>query len=327
MAWPAWIPNNFTLSLLATIIIATLLPCQGGVAVAFSWLTNIAIALLFFMHGAKLSREKIIQGASHWRLHLVVFLSTFVLFPLLGLALSPLLKPILGTGFYAGILYLCALPSTVQSSIAFVSMARGNIPAAICSAAASSLFGIFLTPIIVAIIMQGSSGSLHGGSMLDAIGKITLQLLVPFIAGQLLRPFIGDWVARHKGVLSKVDQSSILLVVYTAFSSAVVGGIWHQVPLLSLLALVVACLLILALALGITAVAGKRLGFSQADRITILFCGSKKSLATGVPMAQVLFASSSIGMLILPLMLFHQIQLMVCAFIAQRIGERSSDDA
>nr|WP_322938922.1 bile acid:sodium symporter family protein [Pseudomonas sp. s4] len=313
------LPDNFTLTLLAVVLAATLLPARGQAATIFEWITNLAIALLFFMHGAKLSRQAILAGAGHWRLHLLVFACTFVLFPLLGLALRPLLEPLLGTELFMGMLYLCALPATVQSAIAFTSLARGNIPAAICSAAASSLLGIFVTPLLVALLM-GVEGD--NGSTLDAIGKISLQLLLPFVLGQIAQRWIGGWVNQNKSWLKYVDQSSILLVVYTAFSAAVIGGLWQQVPLTTLLAVTFACCLLLALALLLTHLLGKWLGFSLEDRITILFCGSKKSLATGVPMAQVLFASSSIGMLILPLMLFHQIQLMVCAVLAQRYAKR-----
>ncbi|XLX40276.1 bile acid:sodium symporter family protein [Ectopseudomonas mendocina] len=313
------LPDAFTLTLLAVVLIATLLPASGQVAVVFEWITNLAIALLFFLHGAKLSRQAILAGAGHWRLHLLVFACTFVLFPLLGLLLKPLMAPLIGTELYLGMLYLCALPATVQSAIAFTSLARGNIPAAICSAAASSLLGIFLTPLLVALLMGVEGDS---GSTLDAIGKISLQLLLPFVLGQIAQRWIGGWVNRNKSWLKYVDQSSILLVVYTAFSAAVIGGLWQEVPLVTLLALVLACCVLLALALLLTHLLGKWLGFSLEDRITILFCGSKKSLATGVPMAQVLFAGSSIGLLILPLMLFHQIQLMVCAVLAQRYAKR-----
>ncbi|WP_347907361.1 bile acid:sodium symporter family protein [Pseudomonas grandcourensis] len=319
MTRPRLLPDNFTLTLIGVVTLASLLPASGQVAVGFGWLTNIAIALLFFLHGAKLSRESIIAGAGHWRLHLLVFSLTFVLFPLLGLALKPLLSPLIGNDLYMGMLYLCALPATVQSAIAFTSLARGNIPAAICSAAASSLFGIFLTPLLVTLLLNVHG---EGSSTLDAILKISVQLLLPFIAGQIARRWIGDWVARNKSWLKFVDQGSILLVVYGAFSEAVIEGLWHQIPLLDLVGLVLVCGIVLALVLVAATVLGKAFGFNQEDRITILFCGSKKSLATGVPMAQVLFAGSTIGLLILPLMLFHQIQLMVCAMLAQRYANR-----
>jgi sodium/bile acid cotransporter 7 len=319
MTRPRLLPDNFTLTLIGVVTLASLLPVSGQVALGFGWLTNIAIALLFFLHGAKLSRESIIAGAGHWRLHLLVFSLTFVLFPLLGLALKPLLSPLIGNDLYMGMLYLCALPATVQSAIAFTSLARGNIPAAICSAAASSLFGIFLTPLLVTLLLNVHG---EGASTLDAILKISVQLLLPFIAGQIARRWIGNWVARNKNWLKFVDQGSILLVVYGAFSEAVIEGIWQQIPLLDLLGLVLVCCIVLALVLVASTVLGKAFGFNQEDRITILFCGSKKSLATGVPMAQVLFAGSTIGLLILPLMLFHQIQLMVCAVLAQRYAKR-----
>jgi solute carrier family 10 (sodium/bile acid cotransporter), member 7 len=319
MTRPRFLPDNFTLTLITVVIIASFLPASGQVAVGFNWLTNIAIALLFFMHGAKLSRESIIAGAGHWRLHLLVFGLTFVIFPLVGLALKPVLSPLIGKDLYMGILYLCALPATVQSAIAFTSLARGNIPAAICSAAASSLFGIFLTPLLVTLLLNVHG---EGGSTLDAIIKISVQLLLPFVAGQIARRWIGAWVGRNKSWLKFVDQGSILLVVYGAFSEAVNEGIWHKIPLWDLAGLVLVCCLLLGVILVISHVLGKLFGFNIEDRITILFCGSKKSLATGVPMAQVLFAGSTMGVLILPLMLFHQIQLMVCASLAQRYAKR-----
>ena len=280
MTRPRFLPDNFTLTLIATVVLASLLPASGLTAVAFGWVTNLAIALLFFLHGAKLSRQAIVAGAGHWRLHLLVFSLTFVLFPLLGLALKPLLSPLIGNDLYMGMLYLCALPATVQSAIAFTSLARGNIPAAICSAAASSLFGIFLTPLLVTLLLN-----VHGesGSTVDAMLKISVQLLLPFIAGQIARRWIGEWVGRNKAWLKFVDQGSILLVVYGAFSEAVIQGIWQQIPLWELGGLVVACCVLLALVLVASTLLGKAFGFNQEDRITILFCGSKKSLATGVP--------------------------------------------
>ncbi|WP_233846399.1 bile acid:sodium symporter family protein [Paraburkholderia sp. HD33-4] len=321
MARPKFLPDNFTLCLVGTVILASFLPVHGQAAVGFNWVTNIAVGLLFFLHGAKLSREAIIAGATHWRLHLVVMLSTFALFPLLGLALKPVLSPLVTPSLYAGVLFLCTLPSTVQSSIAFTSIAKGNVPAAVCSASASSLLGIFVTPALVSVIVTNQAAS-GGASPWHTIGNIVLQLLVPFVAGQLLRPLIGKWIEKNRGVLKFVDQGSILLVVYGAFSEAVTEGLWHTIPLSALGGLVVVSAVLLALALGATIFASKRLGFNRADQITIIFCGSKKSLAAGVPMAKVIFASHAVGAVVLPLMLFHQIQLMVCAALAQRWGAR-----
>tara|TARA_R110000764_G_scaffold193904_1_gene279169 strand:- start:9968 stop:10957 length:990 start_codon:yes stop_codon:yes gene_type:complete len=319
MARPRFLPDTMTLCLIAVVIAASVFPVSGEAAVAFDWLTNAAIALLFFMHGAKLSREAIVAGMGHWRLHLLVFGCTFLLFPLLGLGLKPVLLPLVGDELYLGILFLCALPATVQSAIAFTSLARGNVAAAVCSAATSSLLGIFVTPLLVLLMIGAQAGD---SNTLDAIGKIVVQLLLPFIAGQIARRWIGEWVTRNKAWLKVVDQGSILLVVFGAFSHAVVEGIWQQVPLVQLAGLVVACCLLLALVLFIVSFLARRAGFNTEDRITILFAGSKKSLATGVPMAQVLFAGGAIGALILPLMLFHQIQLMVCAVLAERYARR-----
>jgi sodium/bile acid cotransporter 7 len=319
MTRPKFLPDNFTLALVGTVTLASLLPCRGEVGVAFNSLTDIAIGLLFFLHGAKLSREAVVEGATNWRLHVVVLASTFVLFPLLGLALKPILSPLVTPALYMGILFLCTLPSTVQSSIAFTSMAKGNVPAAVCSASASSLLGIFIAPALVGVVVSNQGAT--GGSAWHTVGNIVLQLLVPFVAGQALRPVIGKWIDRHKFLLRFVDQGSILLVVYVAFSEAVNEGIWHNISLGALGGLVVANIVLLALALVITSLASKRLGFNRADQITIVFCGSKKSLASGIPMAKVMFASHA-GPIVLPLMLFHQIQLMTCAVLAQRWGAR-----
>ncbi|KVQ98948.1 bile acid:sodium symporter family protein [Burkholderia ubonensis] len=316
MARPRYLPDNFTLALVGTVVLASLLPCRGPAAHAFNWATNIAVGLLFFLHGAKLSREAIVAGATHWRLHAVVLLSTFALFPLLGLALKPLVTPAL----YAGVLFLCTLPSTVQSSIAFTSIAKGNVPAAVCAASASSLLGIFVTPALVGLMITTQSAA--SASPWSTVGSIVMQLLVPFVAGQLLRPVIGGWIERNRAVLRCVDQGSILLVVYVAFSEAVDQGLWHQIPPRALAGLLAVNLLLLAVALLLTAFVSKRLGFNRADQITIIFCGSKKSLAAGVPMAKVIFSAHAVGAIVLPLMLFHQIQLMACAALAQRWGAR-----
>jgi sodium/bile acid cotransporter 7 len=322
MARSRLLPDNFTLALVSTVVLATLLPASGQVAHFFEGLTTVAIGLLFFLHGAKLSREAIVAGITHWRLHLLVFGATFVLFPLLGLVLKPVLAPLVTPALYVGILYLCVLPATVQSAIAFTSLARGNIPAAVCSASASTLLGVFVTPLLVNLLVVPHQGA--GGS-LDAIGRILLQLMAPFVAGHLLRPWIGGFVKRHAAGLKFVDQGSILLVVYTAFSAAVIEGLWKQVPLSALAGLLVVCAVLLALALTLTTLAARKLGFDKADEITIVFCGSKKSLASGVPMAKVLFAANAVGAIVLPLMLFHQMQLMVCAVLAQRYARRAPE--
>ena len=313
--------DAFTIGLMVMVLLASLLPASGDAALVLGDITTVAIGLLFFLHGAKLSREALVAGLTHWRLHLLVLAATFVMFPLMGLAIEPLALTLLTPELTMGILFLCVLPSTVQSSIAFTALARGNVAAAVCSATASNFLGIFLTPLLVGtLVVQGAQSS--GGSGLGQIWKIVEQLLLPFIAGQLLRPWIGAFIDRHKPVLRYVDQGSILLVVYMAFSESVSEGLWQHVSSTALVVLTVLSCVMLAIALGLATWASRRLGFSKEDEITIVFCGSKKSLASGVPMAKVLFAPSALGMIILPLMLFHQIQLMVCAVLAQRWARR-----
>ena len=316
--------DNFTLILIAVVLAATLVPAHGRGAVIFDWATTLAIGLLFFLHGAKLSRDAVIAGATHWRLHLLVFGCTFVMFPLIGWGLKPVLEPLLGEPLYIGLFYLCVLPGTVQSAIAFTAIARGNVPAAVCSASASSLIGIGLTPLLLKVFLDADAGASTASTM-DAVTHISVQLLLPFLTGHFLRPWIGGWVDRNRAWLVNVDQSSILLVVYTAFSASVIGGLWQTVPVNALLVLTIICCVLLALVLYATTWLARRFGFNKEDEITIVFCGSKKSMATGVPMAQVLFSSSAIGPALLPLIIFHQIQLMVCAVLAQHYFRRGQN--
>jgi sodium/bile acid cotransporter 7 len=306
--------DRFLLLILATVGLAALLPASGAVADGFSAATKVAIALLFFLYGARLSTREAVEGLRHWRLHGTVVASTFVLFPLLGLAIQLVPASILPTDLKLGVLFLCCLPSTVQSSIAFTSVARGNVPAAICAASLSNLLGIVVTPLLTGLLLA-TPGGISG----KALPVVALQLLAPFVLGQLLRPWIGAWVARNRRHLQVVDRGSILLVVYVAFSEGMAEGIRGRLTLGALAALVVTCLVLLAVVLALTWFAPARY-FDRADRITVLFCGSKKSLATGLPMAGVLFAGGPVGLLVLPLMLFHQIQLMACAVIAGRLA-------
>jgi solute carrier family 10 (sodium/bile acid cotransporter), member 7 len=319
MARSRLLPDNFTLYLIATVILASLLPAQGVFADALSVTTTAAVSLLFFLHGAKLSRASIWAGIGHWRLQVTVVATTFVLFPLLGWALAPVLRPLVTADLYMGILYLCALPATVQSAIAFVSMARGNIPAAVCAASASTLLGVVLTPIVLGLLLTKSTAM---GDPLQAMGRIGMQLLLPFVVGHLMRPWISGFLQRRAVVMKVVDQGSILLVVYAAFSHAVIAGLWSTLPLTALLGLLAACAVLLALVLAITVWSSRQLGFSKEDEIAIVFCGSTKSLISGVPMANVLFAAPVAGAIVLPLMVFHQMQLMVCGVLAQRYARR-----
>ncbi|MEJ6783979.1 bile acid:sodium symporter family protein [Aminobacter sp. Piv2-1] len=312
-------PDVFILLMIASVVLASLLPAQGSFTSAFGTATNLAIALLFFLHGARLSRATVIAGMTHWRLHFLVFSSTFVLFPILGLALGLLVPSVLPAALYAGVLFLCVLPSTVQSSIAFTALAGGNVPAAVRSASASNIIGMFLTPLLVGLLLTKTG---NGAVSLSAIEGILLQLLAPFVAGQALQPLLAGWLGRHKWLTTAVDRGSILMVIYLAFSKAMVSGLRQQLPAQSLAVLFAIAAFLLSTVLAITICASRFLGFSRQDEITVAFCGSHKSLASGVPMANVIFDGQEIGAIVLPLMLYHQLQLMVCAWLARRYAER-----
>jgi solute carrier family 10 (sodium/bile acid cotransporter), member 7 len=305
--------DPYVLAIVGMVALASLLPVGSGSAVAAGYATNAAIALLFFLHGARLQPKAALAGARHWRLHVVVFASTFLLFPVLGLAARALAPTLLTPPLWTGLLLLCVLPSTVQSSIAFTSIARGNVPAALCAATASNLLGILLTPLLAGLLLHA-----QGGLSLRAVGDVVLQLMVPFAAGQLARPWIAAWAGSNKTLLGLVDRGSILLVVYVAFSEGVTHGIWHQLDASRLATLLLLDAALLGAVLLATSGVSRLLRFSRADAIATVFCGSKKSLASGLPMASVLFAGQPVGLIVLPLMLFHQIQLMACAALARR---------
>ncbi|MEU3777651.1 bile acid:sodium symporter family protein [Streptomyces sp. NPDC032472] len=311
---PSWLPvGPYVLALLGTVGLAALLPARGQAGDVAEGLATAAVALLFFLYGARLSTREALDGLRHWRLHLTVLACTFVLFPVLGIAARVLVPAVLTPALYGGLLFLCLVPSTIQSSIAFTSIARGNVPAAICAGSFSSLAGILLTPLLAAALLGGSAG----GFSADSLVKIMVQLLLPFLLGQALRPRVGGFLVRHKPALGYVDRGSILLVVYAAFSAGMAAGIWHRVSAARLAALLAVEAVLLAVMLLVTWYGAKRLGFGRADRIAIQFAGSKKSLAAGLPMASVLFGAQA-SLAVLPLMLFHQMQLMVCAVLARR---------
>ncbi|BAU38138.1 hypothetical protein APT_01056 [Acetobacter pasteurianus NBRC 101655] len=306
--------DPFLMGLVSAVLLATFFPCHGAAVPVFRWLSIGLIALMFFLQGARLSRKAVVDGLVAWKLHLLILCCTFVLFPLLGLLGHALLPNLMQPEIWMGVLFLCCLPSTVQSSIAFTSIGGGNVPAAVCAATASNVLGIFITPVLVGLILSKHGGA--AGNTLD----IVYQLLLPFILGQVLQPWLGPWAHRNKKLLSFSDRGSVLVVVYAAFSDAVMQGLWHKLPVaeMGVIALVDAVLLFVVL--GITIFAGRAFGLPLKDEIAVVFCGSKKTLASGVPMANVLFPPASVGMIVLPLMMYHQIQLFVCAVLARRFA-------
>lgn len=310
--------DRFTILLFVMVLLASIAPVSGELANYFNHLTTIAIAILFFLHGVKISRQAMLEGLMHWKLHSLIFSFTFIAFPIIGLCAKPIILPLLGQELYWGFLFLCFLPSTVQSSIAFTSMAKGNVAGAVCSASFSNMLGMLITPILVGLFVTQQSQ--HEFNATESILKIVSLLLLPFILGQIVQKWVAPLLKTYPKLIKGFDQGSILMVVYGAFSSAVVSGLWQQVNGLMLVWIVVLSCILLAIIMFASLYIAKILGFNLADQKTIFFCSSKKTLASGVPMAQILFAGQPLGMLILPIMIFHQIQLMVCGIIANRWG-------
>lgn len=309
--------DPFLLSLVAALTLATFLPCHGSIAVDLGVLTNLCIAFMFFLQGARLEPRSVLESIRDWKLQAAVLLCTFGLFPVLGLSLQAAAPHLLDHDMWLGILFLCCLPSTVQSSIALTSIARGNVPASICAATLSNLVGVVITPVLVGFVLH-QGGVWSGNALLD----IVTQLLLPFALGQLLHSRLGGWAKRNKTLLSLSDRGSIVLVVYTAFSHAVVAGLWHRVSGHDLAVMAAMDIALLGLVLTLTRLLGRALGLPEASAISVMFCGSKKSLATGVPMANILFPTAIVGTTVLPLMIYHQVQILVCTLIARKYAKR-----
>lgn len=309
--------DPFLLLILGAVALALVVPATGGAAPVVDWVTKAAIFALFFGYGAKLSAKEALAGLAHWRLHLTILICTFVAFPLVAWALLAIPDGVLGSVTKLGLAYLCLVPSTVQSSITFTSIAGGNVPGAMVSATASNLLGVLLTPLLVVVLLP-SAGS--GAIGWDQFLAVCLQLLLPFVLGQLSRPLTARFMTAHAKRIKYLDQGVICLVVYGAFSDFFAAGTWRQVSARDLALMTGICLVLLAAMLGFTWWLAHRLRFTRPDAIAVLFCGTKKSLATGVPMASVLFAGQAVGMIVLPLMIFHQAQLMACTAIAGRLA-------
>jgi sodium/bile acid cotransporter 7 len=306
--------DSYFFMLIGTVGLAALLPARGTGAEIVSTVGFFGVALLFFIYGAKLNPASIMGGIGNWRVQSLIAGCTYVAFPTIGIALAMLAGPWIEPELQTGIIFLSILPSTVQSSIAFTSLARGNVPAAVAAATLSNLAGVVLTPLFAAWLLRSDTG----GFSFDTMKNIGIQILLPFALGQLARPALGAWITAHKRLTLAVDRGAILLIVYSAFSAGVVAGIWGTVGGTSLVVVVLADVLLLALLLLASTLGARLLGLSRPDQLSVLFCGSTKSLATGLPIAHILFEDASLGLIVLPLMLFHQIQLLTCAVIAQR---------
>lgn len=308
-------PDLLIVLIVLGVVLALIFPADGTFADVMDWVVKIVIGVLFFLYGARLSTREALNGLMHWRLHLLILAFTFLLFPLIGLALMPLQHAI-GEDLYQGILFLCLVPSTVQSSVNFTSIAKGNVPGAIISASASNLIGVFVTPVLVLLLMSSAGGGLTIDT--SVFHDIALQLLAPFIVGQIARAVVPavQTFAKAKPT-SYVDKISIGLVVYVAFSEGIVTGVWSSVSWVAIVGIIIGSVVLVWIMLTVTSWVARKLGFNYADQVAIQFCGTKKSLASGLPMATVMFSGGA-GLIIVPLMIFHQVQLMMCSVRAAK---------
>ena len=308
-------PDSFTLMMLATVALASVAPARGTAVPLLDALVKASVMALFFLHGARLAREVVLQAIGHWRLQFLILALTYLAFPAIALAAGPLASRALEPALYLGFVFLCCLPSTVQTSIAYTSVGQGNVPAAACAAPASNLLGIVFTPLLTGLLL-----SRQGTVTLGALGTIVVLLLLPFVAGQVARPWLGGWVARRRLLLTTVDRGAILLMIYSAFGKAVDAGIWQRVSAGDLVLVVLVSIVLLAIVVATAILAARRMRFSREDEVAIVFCGSMKSLVTGMPMANVLFPGAQAGLLVIPMIVFHQVQLLACGVLARRYG-------
>ncbi len=314
----AWV-DPLVVMIVGALALGLLLPVSGSAAVGLGRVTDAAIILLFFLYGARLSTAEVRDGLRNWRLQGAMLASTYLLFPALGLLVQLLPDTVLAPDLRTGLLFLSLLPSTVQSSVVFTSIAHGNIAGAVCGATVSNVLGIVVTPVLVGLLMSRAGGAAGG------VGATLLQLLLPFVAGQVAERWIGPWVRAHRPLTVATDRSTILLVAYTSVSHATVSGAWDQITAGVLVVLVLVCAAMLTTMLAATWRAGAELNLGRPDRIALLMCGSKKSLATGLPMAAVLFSPVVAAGVALPVIVFHQLQLATCAVIARRLA-RTADE-
>jgi sodium/bile acid cotransporter 7 len=315
---PAFRLDGFLIALLAAVVLGLLYPAPGadrGI-LHMPVVTSLGISLIFFVHGAALAPLSLAAGARNWRLHLFTQLTSFGLFPLIGALVISIARPIVPLDLLTGFFYLCALSSTISSSVALTAMAGGNVAGAVFNATLSALLGMFLTPALVGLMVHTSGQELPLGK---AILDILTKLMLPFAVGQLSRPLVRGMITRYRAWVNYVDRGVIVLIVYAAFCQSTQAGTWsrHGLGVIALVAVMTALLLVAVITL--TARLARKLGLPREDEIAALFCGSTKSLANGIPIAQVLFANqAAVGMIVLPLMVYHPLQLVMCTWLARR---------
>lgn len=313
------VPDRFVLLLLGAVLVGWLLPVSGQGLIVAQSISFASIFALFFLHGLRLPRAEVVKAARAMKLQGTMLAFTFVVMPLAGLVLVGAAGWMLPAALATGIIYCAMLPSTVQSAISYSSMAGGNVAASVVGAALSNLAGIVLTPALAALLLGMASGVEIGG---ETIVRIATMLLLPFALGQLAQPRLGEWAQRQRAMLSFFDRLVILIAVYVAFAGAVNAGSLSALDLGTLAALAALSAMLLAFALVAAWLLGGALKLVRPDRISLLFAGSHKSIATGAPMAAILFGSGA-GLIVLPAIIYHMMQLLVSAPVAARLAKGS----
>lgn len=317
--------DRFIVGLILMIGLAWLFPKPGiyqGVG-NLEQVTDFGITLIFFFYGLKLSPRQMKDGLSNYRLHLVVQLATFVLFPLLMIAFLPFIQSEEQHMLWLAMFFLAALPSTVSSSVVMVVLAKGNMPGAIFNASISGLIGIVVTPLWIGLFWQ-SDGAAFDFS--EIVKSLVLQILLPVIAGLLLHHSLGGFVKKHLKQLARFDKTVILLIVYKSFSKSFTNGLFDEVSILGILLIGLTTLALFTFVYFLIHLVSGWLGFNREDRIAALFCGSKKSLVHGTVFSKVLFQNAAgQGLFLVPIMLYHSFQLIIVSFIAQKMGKKVAD--
>ncbi len=316
----------FILGLGGAILLAYIAPQIGCTRESFSpsELANWLLTLIFFFYGLRLDFAQIKKGLSNYKLHIVVQLSTFALFPLLLLAYTAVFGAFKDQYLYLGVFFMCALPSTVSSSVVMVSIASGNIPAAIFNASLSGILGIFITPLLMSFAMQGAMPDADLGPI---FAKLFAQVLLPVVLGVLLNKRFGEWAKTKKRLFRNYDQSVILLIVYTSFCDSFYKHMFDALSLKDIVLLTIGLAAMFFAAYAVILLVSKLLKFDRNDTITALFCGSKKSLAHGAVMSKVIVPDpSKIAIIILPIMIYHAFQLVVASIIAKKLAKTAPQE-
>ncbi|MBD1575193.1 bile acid:sodium symporter [Vibrio sp. S11_S32] len=308
----------FLVAMVVAMALATVIPNVGrsGGLLHLDQVTGIGIAIVFFLHGIGLSPQALKDGVNNWRLHLFIQCATFVVYPLLWVIFGHGMQSIMPAALAFGFCFLFVLPSTISSSVAMTAIGKGNMPGAIFNASLSSILGVFITPFLIQYFMGLAGGAIN---IMDSITSISKLLLLPMVLGQLLRPLLFSFIEKHKNIVGKQDKYVILLIVFNAFSDSIAEGIWHSFSVDDLLLSVVICLVVLLFIVNFMRWSANKIGFNHADEVAAVFCGSKKTLAAGIPMAKVIFgADPRLGMILLPIMIYHPLQIFYCAILASR---------